>query len=321
MNQIEISSGIKSPGTSIIRFSQEPISIDIHEIRIDFSNMDAIAVIEEITISNNQNSTISSINCWLNQSFASLEVEDKDGSLTYDVTSYDTANNMVSIDFRSPIESNQTIRISIDYILDIDVPLVEGDEHSYYNFMFRKAISYYTKHYRVTVRLPFNSFIHEDESNPYSYYPEDAVIDPSGGRLYIVWDFNNLLSSSNMLVFVLFDEPIRETPRIWIPIVSPLIGITLGAAAVFLWTRRREKKTLKKIGSIFLTDDQKLLLKLLVDAEGRLSQKEFIKLTGYTKSKISRNLIPMEEQGLITKEKWGREFRIYITKEGRKVME
>jgi uncharacterized membrane protein len=321
MNQIELSSGIRSPGTSIIRFSQESITVDLHEIRIDFSDMEAITVVEEMTITNNQNSTISNMSCWLNQTFINLEIEDRDGLLIHDVTSYDASNNLVSIDFRNPVEVNQTIRVSIDYILNIEVPLVENYNQTYYNFVFRKAISYYTKNFRLIIRLPYNSFIHEDESNPYSYYPEDAIIDPSGGRLYIIWDLNNLLVSSNVLFFALFDEPIRETPRIWIPLVSSIIGITFGATAVFLWTRRREKKTLKKIGSIFLADDQKLLLKLLVEAEGRLSQKDFIKLTGYTKSKISRNLIPMEKQGLITKEKWGREFRIYITKEGRKVIE
>jgi len=42
-------------------------------------------------------------------------------------------------------------------------------------------------------------------------------------------------------------------------------------------------------------------------------------ITGYTKNKVSRNLISLEQQQLIIREKWGRNYRIFITETGEKV--
>ncbi len=303
-----------------IHLLTEPITITYHEIRIDLSDLKEISVIEEIIIKNHANSSISVFNCWLNQSHSSLIVEDKEGDLQFEEVNIDESSSLINMNFSSPLETNQTVRISLNYVLEVEPPLIEGN-HKYYSFMFKKAIFYYTTSYKIIVRLPKNSFIHEDENNPYSYFPEDAELDSSGDILYVIWDFSGVQAYSEMFVFVLFDEPIAENQNIWVPIVSPIAGIVVGATGVYLWTHRKSKKTMKKVGSIFLTSDQKMLLYLIVESEGRMSQKEFIKLTGYTKSKISRNLIPLEKQGLIRKEKWGREFRIFITKDGRKMVE
>jgi uncharacterized membrane protein len=85
--------------------------------------------------------------------------------------------------------------------------------------------------------------------------------------------------------------------------------------------RRREIKARKAIGEIYLTDDQNLILKLVHQNDGRIAQKELLTQTNFSKAKLSRNISSLEEFGFITKEKWGREFRVYITKNGRKVVE
>ena len=302
------------------RFSQEQVIIDYHEIKIDFVSLAEIFVVEELYIANTQNTTLSSCDVLLKQSYVNLEIEDSKGPLLYEMISEDSSTNLITIHFRNLLEINQTVRISLNYLLDIDLPKITED-HTYYNFMFQRAVIYTTLQYHITIRLPKNSFIHEDAAIPYSYYPDNAFVDHSGERIFLVWEFENLQPLSDNLIFVLFDEPIRETPHIWIPIVSPIVGLVCGAFGVFWWMRRRENKSARKLGDIFLNDDQKLLLKLIIEADGSVTQKDFIQLTGHTKSKISRNLIPLEEQGLIKKTKWGREYKVSITKTGRKVIE
>ena len=81
------------------------------------------------------------------------------------------------------------------------------------------------------------------------------------------------------------------------------------------------KASPKKATQPNLTETQKELLWIIAEKGGKISQKELCTITGYTKTKISRNLISLEQQVLVTKEKWGRNFRVYITETGRKVIE
>lgn len=303
-----------------IHLLSEPITVTRHEIRIDLSNIKEISVNEEIIIKNQANSSVSVFSCWLNQSYSDLIIEDKEGDLQFEEVNIDESSFLVNLNFSSPLEPDQTVRISLNYILEVELPLIEG-RHNYYSVMFRKAITYFTSFCEIIVRLPQNSIIHEDKNNPYSYFPEEGELESSGDRLWVIWDFSGVQANSDIYVFVLFDEPIETNQNIWIPIVGSIAGIIVGATGVYWWTTRRSKKMMEKVGSIFLTSDQKMLLKLIAESGDRITQKEFIKLTGYTKSKISRNLIPLEKQGLIRKQKWGREFRIFITKDGRKVIE
>ncbi len=84
--------------------------------------------------------------------------------------------------------------------------------------------------------------------------------------------------------------------------------------------RRREKRAVKKLGTIFLSETQKKFLEIIVENGGRISQKELTTMTGYTKARVSRNLISLEQQQMITREKWGRNYRIFITETGVKVV-
>ena len=59
----------------------------------------------------------------------------------------------------------------------------------------------------------------------------------------------------------------------------------------------------------------------MIKNEGKISQKDLCSITGYTKAKVSRNLISLEKQDLITREKWGRNYLIYVSDLGRKVVE
>jgi uncharacterized membrane protein len=85
--------------------------------------------------------------------------------------------------------------------------------------------------------------------------------------------------------------------------------------------RKSERKRKAKLERIYLTDTQKELLRIIYEKDKRLQQKDLLELTGFSKSKISRNLTPLVEKGLVIKEKWGREFIVEITEAGKKVVE
>jgi len=116
-----------------------------------------------------------------------------------------------------------------------------------------------------------------------------------------------------------FPKELIKEPIIWPYIVSPIFGLAAGVTGTVWFMRRREKRAIKKIGEIFLTDNQKQFLKIIIENGGKISQKELTVTTGYTKNKVSRNLISLEQQQLIIREKWGRNYRIFITETGEKL--
>ena len=101
--------------------------------------------------------------------------------------------------------------------------------------------------------------------------------------------------------------------------VGPLLGLTLGCSFMYFWMRRESAKLTEEMDKIYLTKNQQLLLKVIDEKQGKITQQELIAISNFTKSKVSRNLTPLEENGLISKEKWGREFKVYLTKKGSKL--
>jgi uncharacterized membrane protein len=122
------------------------------------------------------------------------------------------------------------------------------------------------------------------------------------------------------MIWIKFDKPIGKAP-IWIFIVGPIVGIVVGAFGALWFMRKKEEKTLKEIGKIFLSDTEKMMLKLIRDEGGKTTQKNLCSLTGFTKTKVSRNLISLEKQSLITRERWGRNYQVFISDTGKKVIE
>ena len=294
-----------------------PIIFKQHEIRVDIETPESIVVVEEIIIENKENSPLSQIEFLLDQPFSNLTIEDREEVLEYTPIDF---LGLMEIDFRYPIGANQTYYFKISYNLNIELDFTSG-KPSFYLFSFNSYINYFTEYKTVTIRLPQNSFLHEDEHGPPPYLPVNATEDPTGNRIYLTWAFENLEQDTEINFIVFFDEHYSPPISPGIIAVILMVGLIVGAFSVFWIMRMRAKRVKKEIGQIYLTDDQNLILKLVSQNEGRISQKELLQETQYTKSKISRNLTALENQGLITKEKWGREFRVYITKEGRRVAE
>ncbi|MCE7741421.1 MAG: winged helix DNA-binding protein, partial [Candidatus Heimdallarchaeota archaeon] len=165
---------------------------------------------------------------------------------------------------------------------------------------------------------PERSFIHEEEGLT-SYFPSDGFA-LAGQRVYLSWTFENLDPLDQPFIFVRFDKPLRETPIIAI-VLGSIGGLVLGAFLTILFMRRREKKVVKEISTIYLSDTQKIILKLISENNGKMLQKELCAETGFTKSRISRNITPLVEQGLLQRDRWGRNYVIRLTDSGRKVIE
>ena len=314
-NRIEVRS--KNNNQNLVEFQPLQYSIETitHLTKIIIYSVTDIIVEEDICFDNKQNISISQLNLWLNYSFRDLNISDNEGEL---YSFYSELTNIITVNLRNELNTNQTQRITLEYKLGQEIQKISG-KPSFYQFIFRPSFYFFTYYYRMSIRLPDNCFLYEGEDVP-SYYPENVDKDVKGNRIILTWELSNVPPLADKLFLINYSKPLGAN-FIWIVIVGPIFGVICGAIIVFWWMRRRERISMKEVSEIFLSDDQKLLLKLIADSEGKLTQKELIELTNFTKSKISRNLKPLEENNLIEKERWGREYKVNLTEKGKKVIE
>lgn len=291
-------------------------TVETHNIKIDIIQIDEIKVAERFTVRNTQNSTLDSIEVWINQTLSDLFVTDYNGSLSFDDTEISDSSHLIDVSFRTELFANSTTSFDIWYNLE-RYPIAENG-HSYYYFEFSSSVTYFTEEQLIEVKIPERSFIHE-EYGLTSYFPSDGFA-LAGQRVYLSWTFENLDALEDSFIFVRFDKPLQDTPVTAI-VLGVLGGIILGAGLTILFMRKREKKVVRQISTIYLSDTQKTLLRLISENNGKILQKELCSETGFTKSRISRNITPLVEQGLVKRERWGRNFVIRLTESGMKVIE
>ncbi len=311
----------------IIHFSPSSMMIKSHQTEIDIYSISIISSSENFVVQNTENTTIGSIDLWLNYSLNTLIVEDGEGTLNYDWNVITNTSNLVKVYFRNSLDENDTASFTLNCNLDYSLKLLE-DIPSYYSFEFYSTISHLTQNYRMTIKLPERSFIHEFEDTTHSFHPNNATQVLIQNRIEISWNHENLIQSSNPLFIVRFDEPIIPEDEIGffdskfaMFLAGILVGIFLGISGISWLIRHREKKAMKKMGATLLTENQRSLIRIVFERKGKVSQKELCDITGYSKSKISRNLVPLEEKGLIRRDKFGRTYVVYLTDDGIAVIE
>ncbi len=290
--------------------------VETHSIKIDILKIDEIKIAERFTVKNTQNSTLDSIDLWLNQTLSNLVVTDYNGSLLFEDTAISQSSHLLDITFRAEVEGNSTTTFDIWYDLERDPIAEQGN--SYYFFEFYSTVTYFTEEQLIEVKIPERSFIHEEEGIT-PYFPSDGFA-LAGQRVYLSWTFEDLDSLEETFIFVRFDKPLQEIPIVAI-VLGTIGGIVLGVGVTILFMRRRERRVVKQISTIYLSDTQKTLLRLLSENNGKMLQKELCAETGFTKSRISRNITPLVEQGLVKRDRWGRNYVIKLTENGLKVIE
>ena len=314
---------IKSYNTNFSSY-QNFLIVRYHEIRVDIISVDDIFCKESFIIENIDNNSLDTIPLWFNHSISSLKITDINGSLLYNWKVFETSSNYVEVNLRKNISLNEIASFSVEYELLKDIPLITS-EKNYYLFEFYASITYSTSVLDIEYSLPENSFVHQSEG---SVYPNNAIQQIDYNRITVSWQSNNVSAFSNPLFYVKFDEPIIEDENrgffekaLNLFLSGLFLGFFLGISFLSWFARYKEKRAKKQLGLSLLDDNQKELIKIIYEHNGKISQKEMCSVTGFSKSKISRNLIPLEKRGLIYRERWGRTYVIHLTKEGKTVIE
>ncbi len=311
----------------VFSLNSDDLLIRSHLTEVDIFDTSVIIVKETFVVQNLQIIPISSITLWVNQSIASLLITDAEGSLSFDWIPVTNSSNKVTVYFRFSLLTDDSATFTLGYDLFYDLTLIPS-EVSYYSFEFVSTISFFTLKYTMSVQLPANSFVHEETESVIPIYPTNADDEVKQNRIILTWELSNVTEFANPLFIVRFNEPlIIEEPSTFfsnnfnIFMFGTIIGFFLGISGTSWMIRYREKKTKSKLGQSLLTENQKFLIRLIYEKQGKISQKDLCEVTGFSKSKISRNLVPLEERGLIIREKWGRTYVVYLTEDGSEVIQ
>ena len=303
---------------------QNMLIVRYHDISVDIISVDEILCKESFIIENMENNSLDTIPLWFNYSISSLKIKDINGSLPYNWEVIETGSNFVEVYLRENLTLHEIASFSVEYELLKDIPLITA-ENNYYLFEFYASITYSTSVLNVEFFLPENSFIHQSDG---SIYPNNGVQKIDYNRITVSWQSNNVSVFSNPLFYAKFDEPIIVEEKqgffekaLNLFLSGLLLGFFLGVSFLSWFARYKEKRAKKQLGLTLLDENQKELIKIVYEHNGKISQKEMCDVTGFSKSKISRNLIPLEKRGLIYREKWGRTYVIHLTKEGKTVIE
>lgn len=314
-----------SPPISIDQADNTGINILYHEININIHNASIITITELYKIHNLRNSSLPGINIWLNRSVDDISITDYEEPLVFTKENYD-GNNFLKIKFKIPLNFTGkeivSIQYSHNYTFSSDAP---------YSYVFETSISHFTEIFTLIIWLPPAYRLYRDEDNPAHspYLPTyNAKELQQDERTIISWERTNYDEQNNQAFLVQFIQKLQRdeiegvfaAPRNSF-IAGVILGVFLGVSFTFWLIRYREKKAIKETGKSLLTKDQKELIRIVFEHKGKISQKQLCDVTGYSKSKISRNLVPLEKRGLITREKWGRTYVVHLTETGRTVVD
>ncbi|HDH06747.1 MAG TPA: hypothetical protein ENF87_00070 [Thermoproteales archaeon] len=93
-----------------------------------------------------------------------------------------------------------------------------------------------------------------------------------------------------------------------------MVGCAFVGVAVGMVISRRTKK-LSVSGLHFLLSDERLVIKSIIDAGGKIEQEKLVDITGFSRAKISRLVADMLERKLVERERRGKTYILRLSKQ------
>ncbi|MCD6513543.1 MAG: hypothetical protein J7L07_01315 [Candidatus Odinarchaeota archaeon] len=184
---------------------------------------------------------------------------------------------------------------------------------------------------QIRIRLPKNSRISDEK---FSIFPKPSKNWTDGTYFYFDWNFYSIERKTSFVVHLKYF--VEESSQIITPpetegdtyLRSFLLGIPIGLGAVLLiylgvqfLLRRTVKPEVEFDIGVFLSENEKKVLKSILDRKGKCWQSEIVMDTKLSKTAVSLALVSLEKKGLITRERMGRENLIRTTEKLSKIVE
>lgn len=187
-------------------------------------------------------------------------------------------------------EGNKVFANENNVSIDISKEALENTDSGYY---FVKRIEADDDYNEFVVRLNLEEGV---VANPEEIFPADFRSLSDGQIISLEWRYHNVSRGSVLAFFVSLEDKKNISSNSWLYYV---IAIALVIIGFFLFRHFFNKR---KDAGKYLLDDEKKVIVLLKDAEGKsLWQKNIQSSLGFSKAKLSRMIRNLESRNLIEK--------------------
>lgn len=170
-------------------------------------------------------------------------------------------------------------------------------------FAYSYAISNPTDILKVSVRLPEGTGLIEGEAMT----PPNATVGSTGRQVTLDWQLVGPTLGKTYTFEARF-EPLFGIPFTY-DYLYAVVAVVL-VLIIYFWRTRRVTRT-KTILSV-LSSKEKMVLEALLSKGSSAKQRDVVRVTGFSKAKVSRIIAALEERGLIKKQPLGRTNRIIL---------
>jgi uncharacterized membrane protein len=263
-----------------------------------------------LTIFNDQNTTITEFRYPFFGRPRDVEVVSGEERLKFSVEKRGERSYIVAF-LPEPLKFGDTYEITYRYTLD---NVVERHEKIYI-LSITHSLFANVKNFEFTVALPPGYGVVDNRVSPESEPTSD------GRRVILKWELHEPIPPEfkDFRVIVIYENLFEARNYIYIALLIIAAAIILFLTYKYLKAKGisvrllldRKKRLEEKIE--ILKEDEQKIMKLIIENEG-IDQRDIVKITGFSKTKVSKILSELEKRGAIRKEQVGRRNKIYLAK-------
>lgn len=162
----------------------------------------------------------------------------------------------------------------------------------------------------VLIRLPQNNIL-AGETNE-SFFPSDGATLTDGRHIMVFWEEETLETGENLQFSILFTRPPLGADFLNFLIYAFVIGAIIAAVIFTIYVRRTRKSKIAVVKAV-LNRDEKRIIDVLNQKDGRAGQKIIVRETDFSKAKVSRIVKNLKDRGVVDIEPIsGRENRVIL---------
>lgn len=178
------------------------------------------------------------------------------------------------------------------------------DDNFFFSYDYSMKIP--TDQFVIRFVLPTGTALMEKEEGFSPYSPESGVIGSTddGRHITVTWSEDNPSLGSDYSYRVFYEQVTQIYSNPWFYPVASLLILLLVIVSFMLFRFKRSRK-IKTVLSV-LHEGERRVIELLMGKEGICDQRFLVKTTGFSKAKMSRIILDLEERGLVTKTRRGR---------------
>ncbi|MEA2003867.1 MAG: hypothetical protein U9O53_02810 [archaeon] len=176
------------------------------------------------------------------------------------------------------------------------------------NFLFSYdySVKIPTGRFAIQFVLPVGMALMEKEEGFSPYSPEGCVVGSTedGRHITVTWTEGKPSLGSDHSYRAFYEQVTLISSNRWFYPVVSLLALLLVFVSLILFRSRKSRK-MNTVLSV-LHEGERKVIELLMGGEGTCDQRVLVKETGFSKAKMSRIILDLEERGLVTKIRRGR---------------